>query len=74
MEKARGGTHWILEGWLGLGQDKGGGLWHLVLPTPWQKCTHTQPHTQMHASVRTHTGLYVAPPHWPTVSSISLST
>lgn len=68
LEKARGGTHRILEGWLGLGQDKGGGLWHLVLPTPWQKCTHTQPHTEMHTVFA-----HVAPPHWPTASFNSVA-
>lgn len=44
LEKARGGTHRIVEGWIGLGQDKGGGLWHLILPTPCKKCTPTHTH------------------------------
>lgn len=73
LEKARGGTHRIVEGWIGLGQDKGGGLWHLILPTPCKKCTHTHPHTQEHAAsayIQTGVWLYLTGPRsastpWP---------
>lgn len=34
----------------GLARPRGEGLWHLILPIPWQKCIHIQPHTQMCAA------------------------
>lgn len=73
LEKARGGTHRILEGWPGLKQARGEGLWHLLLPTP-RQCTCVQPRKQMCAAFANIQACTCLHTHWPTVSFDSLAT